>query len=131
MLENELVFLNTAECGLFGVTDDFTEEYLSLDELFFKSKTSTYPLRAKGDSMAPLILPNDVLIVDRSLTPKSGQICIFAFEGHLICKRYLKTNSGILLRSENRTHKDLTLNDETDLILWGVVRGIAREMLEL
>lgn len=131
MNNNELVFLNSVACGLFGVTDDFTEEYLSLDELLLKNKTSTFPLRAKGDSMAPLIMQNDVLIIDRSLTPKSGQICIFGFEGNLICKRYLKTNKGILLRSENHSHKDIILNNESDLLLWGVVRGIAREMLDL
>lgn len=131
MKENELVFFNTAHCGLFGVQDDFFEEYLSLDEFLFKNKSSTFPLRAQGDSMAPLILPNDVIIVDRSITPRSGQICVFAYEGNLICKRYIKSNVGIILRSDNRIHRDLVINAEIEVILWGVVRGIARELLQL
>jgi len=105
MSQNKLIRLPIAQCGLFGVQDDFFEEYLSLDSHFVKNKKSTFFFRAQGASMSPLIMPNDVLIVDRSLAPKSGQICIFTLEDKFICKRYFKSSQGVVLRSENRSHK--------------------------
>ena len=53
--------------GLFGIHDDFSEKYQSLDERFIKNKASTFFFKASGKAMAPLILPDDVLIVDRSV----------------------------------------------------------------
>lgn len=116
------------ECGLFGVQDDFFEEYLSLDERFVKNKKSTFFFHASGSSMMPLINPADVLIVDRSLKPKSGQICIFCLSGELVCKRYIKLGQQVILRSDNPVHKDIQVTEEMEMSVWGVVVAIARDV---
>lgn len=127
--KNTSIPILSAQCGLFGVQDDFFEEYLSLDSRFVKNKKSTFFFRAQGASMSPLIYPNDVLVVDRSIAQKNGLVCVFTFEDRFICKRYFKTSTGIVLRSENRTFEDLVLTEEMNVVFWGVVRAIARDTL--
>ena len=76
--------------GLFGIHDDFSEKYQSLDERFIKNKASTFFFKASGKAMAPLIFPDDVLIVDRSVGPVDGRVAVIAFEGELLCKRIFR-----------------------------------------
>ncbi|MBI2522309.1 MAG: DUF4113 domain-containing protein [Bdellovibrio sp.] len=49
--EMEFLFLGEVSCGLFGITEDYQEAYLSLDQHLVKNRESTYFLRAMGNSM--------------------------------------------------------------------------------
>jgi DNA polymerase V len=115
-------------CGLFGVADDFTENYLSLDEKYLMNKEATFFLRAAGESMQPEIKPGDILVVDRSRALFHGCIATFYFNSHAICKQYLKIPSGILLHSLNPQHKDIHLKEDDELHLFGVVIGLVRDL---
>lgn len=115
-------------CGLFGIADDFTDSYLSLDEKFLSNKESTFLVRAGGDSMLPEIKPMDIMIVDRSVKLVSGKIATFHFNGHAICKQYLEVNGKILLHSFNTNYEDIIIKDNDDLQLFGVVIGITRDL---
>jgi DNA polymerase V len=120
-------YSSIVSCGLFGIADDFTENYLSLDEKYLTNKESTFFVRAGGDSMLPEIKPNDILIVDRSIKLTHGCIATFYLNGSAICKQYLKIPSGILLHSLNPDHKDIHIKDDDELQLFGVVIGLARD----
>lgn len=115
-------------CGLFGIADDFTENYLSLDEKYLSNKESTFFVRADGDSMEPDIKPRDILIVDRSVKVFSGCVGTFYFNGNAICKQYIQGPSGIILRSFNTKYKDIHIKETDDLTLFGVVIGITRDL---
>ncbi|MFC2075033.1 LexA family protein [Bdellovibrionota bacterium] len=130
--ENELLFPlsgSHATCGLFGISEDFTEKYLSLDERFIQNKASTYFFEAESDSMKPLICPGDILIVDRSLECRSGRVVVASISGEFVCKRFVRTADGVVLRSENRAYRDINVTEEMELVVFGVVRGIARELV--
>tara|TARA_R110000868_G_scaffold61524_3_gene186977 strand:- start:29020 stop:29424 length:405 start_codon:yes stop_codon:yes gene_type:complete len=128
--DNNIILIPNVECGLFGIQDDFYEEYLSLDEHFIKDKKSTFFFRASGNSMQPLILEKDVLVVDRSRQPKSGQVCVVSLDGQLICKRFMKIPNGVLLKSDNQVYKPIIVTAEMEMSVWGVVVAIARDMRE-
>ncbi len=117
-----------AECGLFGIQDNFFEDYLSLDQRFVKNKHSTFYFIASGESMSPLILAKDVLVVDRSIKPKSGQICVVALNGQMICKRYNTKGGQISLTSDNPKVPPVVVNEEMGMTLFGVVIAIARDV---
>ncbi len=51
--------------------------------------------------MAPLILQDDVLIVDRSVDLVDGRVAVIAFEGELLCKRIFRFRKGVILRSDS------------------------------
>ena len=121
-----LRLLGFAHCGLFGISDDYEEEYLSLDQYMLKNRESTFFFRAKGDSMAPLISNGDILVVDCSLTVKSNQIAIVHLNGERLCKRIIVQEGRTYLVSENRKHKVITLEEGSELNVFGVVIGIAR-----
>ena len=114
--------------GLFGIHDDFSEKYQSLNEHFIKNKASTFFFKASGHAMAPLILPDDILIVDRSIDPADGRVAVIAFEGELLCKRIFRFRNGVILRSDNPAYQDIRVSNELEAAVWGIVVAIAREI---
>ena len=124
-----LVPRRKAVCGLFGIHDDYIEKFQSLDSRFIRNRASTFFFEASSDSMEPLIFKKDVLIVDRSVEAHHKKVAVLSLHGEMICKRILKENNGLLLRSENPDYKDIIVTEEMDLIIFGVVIGIAREFL--
>jgi DNA polymerase V len=114
-------FIHQASCGLFGVSEDFLEEYQSLDERFIKNKTSTFFFQAVGDSMIPTIFPGEYLVVDRSIDQFHGRVCVVTYNGELLCKRVFKTREGLLLKSDNNRFKDIIVRESFETSLWGVV----------
>ena len=116
-------------CGLFGLTEDFSEKYLSLDEKFMRNKESTFFVRAGGDSMSPEIKAQDILIVDRKVPIFSGAIAAFFYNGNAICKQYMIQDDQIILHSINSKYKDIIVSESDSLELFGVVIGLARDFL--
>ncbi|MCB9091377.1 MAG: S24 family peptidase [Halobacteriovoraceae bacterium] len=117
-----------ANCGLFGISEDFTEKYQSLDARFIKNKTSTFFFKAAGPSMEPTIIPGDILIVDRSIENFHQRVCIVAFEGELLCKRVIKIKNGIILFSDNPQFKPIRVTEAESSLIWGVVIAKASEV---
>ena len=120
--------LPKAYCSLFGIKEDFTARELSLDEHFVKRKNSTFFFQASGDSMAPLIMNHDILIVDRSLKLKSGHIFVVNFEGQLLCKRVLVRSGRVVLASENERYKEIIVTNPDEFSSFGAVIGLARHL---
>lgn len=79
---------HTRKSGLFGVNEDFSEDFLSLDELLIKTPEATFFFRASNDQLAPEIVKNDILIVDRSRHPKNGNFVILYHLGERLCRRW-------------------------------------------
>lgn len=115
-------------CGLFGISDDYIEKYQSLDTRFIKNKASTFFFQAASSSMEPLIFENDVLVVDRSIEASSGKVVIVSVTGELVCKRLIRSNGRAILRSDNKTYKDILVSEDMDMVIFGVVIAIAREL---
>lgn len=117
-------------CGLFGIGGDFLEQYQSLDKRFIKNQASTFFFEASGSSMSPLIVPGDILIVDRSLEVTSNKIIVAHLNGEMICKRIYKNKIETILNSDNKNNKPIHITNEMNLIIFGVVTGIAREFYQ-
>jgi DNA polymerase V len=63
----------------------------------------------------------NILIIDRSETPKSGSIIIAAIDGELTVKRLLKDTTGLYLVPENFQYKAIRVAEESNFEIWGVV----------
>ena len=116
-------------CGLFGIHDDYIEKFQSLDTKFIKNKASTYLFRATSNSMEPLIFEGDILIVDCSVDFSNQKVAIINLDGEMICKRVIKKANKVILKSDNPAHKDIHITEEMDFSIFGVVTGIAREIV--
>lgn len=122
--------LQKASCGLFGVTEDFSEDFQSLDERFIKNKAATYFFEATGSSMNPLIRPGEILVVDRSIKNVSGRVCVVALDGELVCKWVYIRGNQMILKSEDPRHKDIIIHIEEShsAIVFGVVTARCGEI---
>ena len=84
-------------------------------------------LRVEGESMKNVgILPNDILVVDRSLDAAHNKIVIAALDGELTVKRLFQRGGLIKLLPENPDYPEIELESEADLHIWGVVVGSFR-----
>lgn len=120
----------TVECGLFGISDDHLEAFQSLDERFVKNRKSTYFFEARGESMSPLILPGDVLVVDRSLRALKNRLAIVVVDGEMICKRLGQDEKGWILLSENPRYPSQRIDSEQGLLVWGIVRAVVHPLVD-
>ena len=68
------------------------------------------------------ILNNDLLIVDRSLVVEEGNIVIAAIDGEFTVKQLTYSKKSCVLKAANPSYKDIIINSENNLEVWGVVR---------
>ncbi|MCJ8277928.1 MAG: S24 family peptidase [Bdellovibrionales bacterium] len=115
--------------GLFNISEDHIEKYQSLDARFIRNKSATFFMLMDGNSMSPLIHDKDILIIDRSLEVIDKRIVIVSLYDEMICRRYIEIDESIILRCENSLYKDIYVTREMNMMMFGTVRGIARETL--
>lgn len=68
------------------------------------------------------ILNNDLLVVDRSLPVNDGSIVIATIDGEFTVKQLFNNQKGCVLKAANPEYKDIVVNSEDDLEVWGIVR---------
>ncbi len=107
--------------------DDLVEKALDLNDLLIDNPSATFFVKVEGDSMeGAKIFSGDVLVVDRSIEIKDGQIVVAAVYGEMVVKRLSIKNGQTLLVSEQEGYKPISINDNEDCFIWGVVVGLAR-----
>lgn len=107
--------------GFPSPADDYVEAELDLVSHLIQHPSATYFVRAKGTSMIDDgIFDNDLLIVDRSLTPRSGQVVIMCVDGDLTCKRLSTIGDRPYLTTLDPNFKPIPLTGH-DCQAWGVV----------
>ncbi len=115
------LFLDAVPAGFPSPASDYCERKLDLNELCINTPAATYFVRAQGDSMIDAgIFHGDVLVVDRSLTAKHGDIVIATFAGELTVKK-LETTPAIRLVPMNKEHAPIIIPADADLEIFGVV----------
>ncbi len=101
---------------------DAHEKGLSLDDLVIRHPAATFFFRAQGDAMKPAgIHSGDVLTVDRSLTPRVGDVVVASIEGELVVRYFTRVRGTYYLVSEDPAYPPFALTPDTDHTIWGVV----------
>ncbi|MBQ6436127.1 translesion error-prone DNA polymerase V autoproteolytic subunit [bacterium] len=122
------LMLGRVQAGFATWADDEIERDLSLDEYLIEHKNATFLVRVAGESMIEAgILPDDVLVVDRSLEAKSGQIVIAVVDGDLTVKRLIKNDKQTTLVAENKKFPKVIIPEGAEVEIWGVVTGVVRK----
>ena len=121
------LFGHYVPAGFPSPADDYIEGRLSLDEHLIPHKDSTFFVRAKGTSMVGAgIFDGDLLVVDKSLTPSSGDIVIAVIDGELTVKRFVQRDGKVILKPENPRFKEIELKEGQELQVWGVVTSTVK-----
>jgi len=119
------LYSSTVQAGFPSPADDHMEAKLDLNELLIKHPTTTFFVRVAGDSMINAGINNkDILIVDRSLEARDGQIVVAAFDGQLTVKRLKKEKDKIYLMPENENFPPIEVKQDNDVHIWGIVTNV-------
>lgn len=104
---------------------DYLEEESSLDAVFIKHPQTTFLVDCTGDSMINAFIPPKAkLVVDRSLTPKNGDIVLAELNGEFTVKFLKKNDFKCWLIPANRKYPEIEISGEQTLIVWGVVTAV-------
>jgi len=100
------LFSEYVQVGWPSPADDYIEKSIDLHQLLIKAPAATYLVRANGDSMLNAGINNGaILIVDRSLEPKHGDIVIASIDGAYACKRLQLTPKWVYYQRTLNTHQ--------------------------
>lgn len=119
------LFSSHVAAGFPSPADDYVEGSLDLNEHLIEHREATFFVRAQGHSMTGAgIVDGDLLVVDRALEARDGDIVIAAIDGELTLKRLYKRQGAIRLVPENPRYQPIQLQDGQELTLWGVVTSV-------
>ena len=118
--------------GFPSPADDYIECELDLNEHLIRYPAATFFVRVSGDSLIKaLIAPGDILVVDRSLEARSGDIVVAILDGEFTAKRFLKKGHRITLLPENEQYPSIEIKEHMDFLVWGVATSLVRDNLFL
>ena len=124
------LFSHNVPAGFPSPADDYIQGNLSLDEHLIQHKETTFFVRAKGNSMVGAgIFDGDLLVVDKSLNPSSGDIVIAIIDGELTVKILIAGDGPVFLKAANKKFKDIQLKDGQELQVWGVVTSAVKKFV--
>ncbi len=115
--------------GFPSPADDFKETRISLDRQLIKNTEATFYARVSGDSMIEAGLNDgDLIVIDRSLDPENGKIAVCLIDGDFTVKRIRKEKNKLYLVPENKKYKSIKINEENQLIIWGIVTYVIKKI---
>lgn len=119
-----------AQCGFPSPAFDYATQELSLNDYFFRHPDATYIVEARGDSMVDAgIQEGDILMIDRSLEARSGDIVLAVVNGEFTVKRLVIENGVTELRPENAAagYPAIRPQEFDDFQIEGVLVGSGRK----
>ncbi|HDR2162767.1 TPA: translesion error-prone DNA polymerase V autoproteolytic subunit [Enterobacter cancerogenus] len=120
------LFSDLVQCGFPSPAADYVEQRIDLNELLVSHPSSTYFVKAAGDSMIEAgISDGDLLVVDSSRTAEHGDIVIAAVEGEFTVKR-LQLRPTVQLNPMNSAYSPIIVGSEETLDVFGVVTFIVK-----
>jgi len=131
MSQNETsppLFLSAVQAGFPTPADSCIEENLNLHRLMVKNPAATFFLKVVGDSMTGAgIYTNDLLVVDRSITPQSGKIVVAVLNGEFTVKKLSFENGKWRLLADNPAYPALEITEGANFEVWGVVTYVVHK----
>lgn len=126
-LPHPLALTRAGLSGFPSPAEDYEGRTLDLNERLVKRPSATFFMSVVGDSMIQYgINDGDLLVVDRSVDPRPGQLLVAQVDGEVIVKSYQIRDGSPFLCSGNRKYAPIPLGD-CDCQVWGVVRSVIHE----
>ena len=120
------LFNSPVQAGFPSPAADYIQSILTTDSYLVKNPIATFFVKVKGDSMIDAgINQGDILIVDRSIDPKIGNIVLAELDGDFTVK-YLGHQR---LMPANSKYKPIFFLEGQTVNLVGVVTGLMRKLI--
>ncbi|MDR2901545.1 MAG: translesion error-prone DNA polymerase V autoproteolytic subunit [Lactobacillales bacterium] len=108
--------------GFPSPAQDYLETSIDLNRELITHPASTFFGRVSGDSMKNAGLADgDLLVIDKSLAPKTGDIAVCFIDGEFTVKFIKKEKNALFLVPANESYPILKITPDNDFLIWGIV----------
>jgi len=123
-------YLHKVGAGFPSPATDYIEDDLDLNSHLIKNAPATFIIRVQGKSMRDVgIYDGDLLIVDKSINPKSFSTVIANVNEELVVKTFIKEKEISYLTSGSKNINDkINLDENQEVIIWGVVTYVIHKL---
>jgi DNA polymerase V len=122
------VFAAGVRAGFPSPADDHAEPGLDLNTLL-ENPAATFCAWAEGDSMTDLgILDGDLMVIDRSLTPRHDDVVVADLNGAFTVKRLVQKPGGNFLMPANPDYPPIPIGPSDEVRIWGVVVRVIHDL---
>ena len=129
-LSNIPMFADSVQAGFPSPAEDYMDLDLNLQDHLIQNPSATFCVRAVGESMKDAgIQSGDIMLVDKSLTPKNRSIVLAVIDGEFTIKRVNVSEKELYLMPENENFPPIKITEEMDFQVWGVVTYIIHKAL--
>jgi len=112
----------TVPAGFPSPAADFAVKRHDLNSLLITHPAATFMWQARGISMIDLgIADGDILVVNRALTAKHGDIVVAEVDGDFTVKQFWRRAGAVQLRAGNPTFPPILFRDGQTMTICGVV----------
>ena len=120
------VFLPVADggirAGFASPAQDYLDGGIDLNRELVKNPASTFYGKVSGSSMVGAGIEDwDILVIDKSLQARDGDIAVCFVDGEFTLKRVQTDGDIIWLIPENPKYKPIKITKNNDFAIWGVV----------
>lgn len=118
---------NGIRAGFPSPAQDYMDKSLDLNRDLIKHPEATFYARVVGDSMIPEMYPDDILVIDKSVSPYDGCLAVCFLNGEFTIKRLEidKANPEVIrLIPSNKEYAPIIVCENDQFETWGVVRYI-------
>lgn len=122
------LFLTPVRAGFPSPAEDYIDASLDLHAFMVRRPASTFFVRCAGDSMIGAgLFPGDILVVDRAVSPRPGQVVVAVVEGEFTVKRFTRAHGAVLLQPENPRYAPIVVTPGMACEIWGVVTYVVHD----
>ncbi|MCC5844294.1 MAG: translesion error-prone DNA polymerase V autoproteolytic subunit [Verrucomicrobia bacterium] len=113
--------------GFPSPAQDYLEERIDLNQALIRNPAATFLARIAGESMRDLgMYDGDLIVVDRSLTPRPGDVVLAWVQGGFTVKGFQVRNRRAFLVPAHPEYPELELLEDAGDGIWGVVTHVIR-----
>jgi len=114
--------------GFPSPAEDLGAQRIDLTQVLITHPQATFLLRAQGHSMVQAgIFDNDILVVNRAISPRHRHIVVAVVDGEFTVKRLYQLGGRIKLQAANPTFPDIVPRDGQTIEVWGVVTACVKQ----
>lgn len=124
--------LGIVKAGYDYMAQENWDGMIKVDKNIIKDGSEYFALKVKGDSMSPVLIEDDIVIIKKQEDFETGDIVVAIINGdEATIKKGKKANNGILLQPFNTKYEPLVFTyDEMKtipVIIVGIVKQLKRE----
>ena len=123
-------YLHKVGAGFPSPATDYIEDDLDLNTHLISNAPATFIIRVQGKSMRDVgIYDGDLLIVDKSINPKSFSTVIANVNEELVVKTFIKEKEISYLTSGSKNiNNKINLDENQEVVIWGVVTYVIHKL---